>query len=83
MEIHWRKIHYCSFNCIKLDSLDNVNVHYDSMIVFLQDLCRQLYPDSIRAQYGKTIIHNAVHCTDLPEDGELEVEYFFKLLAND
>lgn len=53
------------------------------MIVFLQDLCRQLYPDSIRAQYGKTIIHNAVHCTDLPEDGELEVEYFFKLLAND
>ncbi|CAH0592558.1 unnamed protein product [Chrysodeixis includens] len=47
------------------------------------DLCRQLYPDSIRAQYGKTIIHNAVHCTDLPEDGENEVEYFFKLLAND
>lgn len=49
----------------------------------LQDLCRQLYPDSIRAQYGKTIVHNAVHCTDLPEDGENEVEYFFKLLAND
>lgn len=48
-----------------------------------QDLCRQLYPDSLRAQYGKTIIHNAVHCTDLPEDGELEVEYFFKLLANE
>ncbi|KAM3967439.1 nucleoside diphosphate kinase homolog 7 [Aphomia sociella] len=47
------------------------------------DLCRQLYPDSIRAQYGKNIVHNAVHCTDLPEDGELEVEYFFKLLAND
>ncbi|XP_059051176.1 nucleoside diphosphate kinase 7-like isoform X3 [Achroia grisella] len=46
------------------------------------DLCRQLYPDSIRAQYGKNIIHNAVHCTDLPEDGELEVEYFFKLMAN-
>ncbi|XP_037298532.1 nucleoside diphosphate kinase 7 [Manduca sexta] len=47
------------------------------------DLCRQLYPDCIRALYGKNIIHNAVHCTDLPEDGELEVEYFFKLLAND
>ncbi|CAK1540108.1 unnamed protein product [Leptosia nina] len=47
------------------------------------DLARQLYPDSIRAQYGKTILHNAVHCTDLPEDGETEVEYFFKLLAND
>ncbi|XP_039756977.1 nucleoside diphosphate kinase 7-like [Pararge aegeria] len=47
------------------------------------DLSRQLYPDSIRALYGKNIIHNAVHCTDLQEDGELEVEYFFKLLAND
>ncbi|XP_072940655.1 nucleoside diphosphate kinase homolog 7-like isoform X2 [Epargyreus clarus] len=47
------------------------------------DLCRQLYPDSIRAHYGKNIIHNAVHCTDLPEDGELEVEYFFKLVANE
>ncbi|XP_045778140.1 nucleoside diphosphate kinase 7-like [Maniola jurtina] len=47
------------------------------------DLSRQLYPDSIRALYGKDIVHNAVHCTDLPEDGELEVEYFFKLLANE
>lgn len=47
------------------------------------ELCRQLYPDSIRALYGKDIVHNAVHCTDLPEDGETEVEYFFKLLAND
>ncbi|CAH4031242.1 nucleoside diphosphate kinase 7-like [Pieris brassicae] len=47
------------------------------------DLARQLYPESIRALYGKSILYNAVHCTDLPEDGELEVEYFFKLLAND
>lgn len=47
----------------------------------LQELCRQLYPDTIRALYGKTTVRNAVHCTDLPEDGELEVEYFFKLIA--
>ncbi|CAB3256507.1 unnamed protein product [Arctia plantaginis] len=47
------------------------------------DLCRQLYPESIRAQYGKNIVQNAVHCTDLPEDGESEVEYFFKFLANE
>ncbi|KAJ8715559.1 hypothetical protein PYW07_010041 [Mythimna separata] len=45
------------------------------------DLCRQLYPDTIRALYGKNIVENAVHCTDLPEDGVNEVEYFFKLLA--
>ncbi len=25
-------------------------------------------------------VQNAVHCTDLPEDGVLEVEYFFRLL---
>ncbi|KAJ8737365.1 hypothetical protein PYW07_000636 [Mythimna separata] len=47
------------------------------------DLCRQLYPNSIRALYGKTLVQNAVHCTDLPEDGEMEVEYFFKLVANE
>ncbi|XP_011558691.3 nucleoside diphosphate kinase 7 [Plutella xylostella] len=46
------------------------------------DVCRQLYPNSIRGLYGKTVIHNAVHCTDLPEDGVTEVEYFFKLLAS-
>ncbi|XP_060809722.1 nucleoside diphosphate kinase 7-like [Amyelois transitella] len=45
------------------------------------ELCRQLYPDTIRAKFGKTILHNAVHCTDLPEDGETEVEYFFKLIS--
>ncbi|XP_022821873.1 nucleoside diphosphate kinase 7-like isoform X2 [Spodoptera litura] len=44
-------------------------------------LCRQLYPNSIRALYGKTSIQNAIHCTDLPEDGKTEVQYFFKLLA--
>lgn len=47
------------------------------------DVARQLYPDTIRALYGKDTVHNAVHCTDLPEDGELEVEYFFKLIAQE
>ncbi|XP_073957308.1 nucleoside diphosphate kinase homolog 7-like isoform X2 [Choristoneura fumiferana] len=56
---------------------------YKGVLQEYEDLCRQLYPDSIRALYGKDIIHNAVHCTDLPEDGEQEVEYFFKLLATD
>uniref|UniRef100_A0A2A4JZK6 DM10 domain-containing protein n=1 Tax=Heliothis virescens TaxID=7102 RepID=A0A2A4JZK6_HELVI len=47
------------------------------------DVCRQLYPGSIRALYGKSMVENAVHCTDLPEDGETEVEYFFKLLSSE
>mgnify|MGYP001451422081 CR=1 FL=1 len=29
---------------------------------------------------GESKVKNAVHCTDLPEDGPLEVEYFFGIL---
>jgi nucleoside-diphosphate kinase len=36
--------------------------------------------NSIRAMYGQDKIRNAVHCTDLAEDGLLECEYFFVLL---
>ncbi|XP_072295627.1 nucleoside diphosphate kinase homolog 7 isoform X2 [Eucyclogobius newberryi] len=41
---------------------------------------RHLRPSTLRALYGKDKVKNAVHCTDLPEDGELEVQYFFKIL---
>lgn len=46
-----------------------------------QDIARQVRPETLRAKYGKTKIQNAIHCSDLPEDGLLEVEYFFKILA--
>ncbi|KAK1132338.1 hypothetical protein K0M31_016446 [Melipona bicolor] len=46
------------------------------------DIARQIRPDTLRAKYGKTKVQNAVHCSDLPEDGILEVEYFFKILDN-
>ena len=36
---------------------------------------------SLRALYGTSKVKNAVHCTDLPEDGALEVDYFFSLIA--
>lgn len=39
----------------------------------LQDIARQIRPDTLRARYGKTKAQNAVHCSDLPEDGVLEV----------
>jgi len=45
------------------------------------EICRVLYPDTIRSQLGADRVRNAVHCTDLPEDGPLESEFFFKLLA--
>ncbi|XP_017882099.1 nucleoside diphosphate kinase 7 isoform X2 [Ceratina calcarata] len=44
------------------------------------DIARQVRPDTLRAKYGKTKVQNAVHCSDLPEDGTLEVEYFYKIL---
>jgi len=44
------------------------------------EIANHLHPHSLRAQYGESKVKNAVHCTDLPEDGPLEVDYFFQLL---
>ncbi|XP_059158360.1 nucleoside diphosphate kinase 7-like isoform X2 [Physella acuta] len=44
------------------------------------EIARHLRPRTLRAIYGLNKIQNAVHCTDLPDDGPLEVEYFFKVL---
>ncbi|XP_042313055.1 nucleoside diphosphate kinase 7-like [Sceloporus undulatus] len=44
------------------------------------EIARYLRPGTLRAIYGKNKIQNAVHCTDLPEDGLLEVQYFFNIL---
>ena len=44
------------------------------------EIARALRPQTLRAKYGADKVKNAVHCTDLPEDGVLEVEYFFKIL---
>lgn len=45
------------------------------------EIARHLRPRTLRALFGQDKIKNAVHCTDLPEDGQLEVEYFFKVLG--
>lgn len=46
------------------------------------EIGKVLRPASLRAQYGLTKVSNAVHCTDLPEDGALEVNYFFDILQH-
>lgn len=43
-------------------------------------VAKKLRPESIRAKFGINKVRNGIHCTDLPEDGELESEYFFRLL---
>lgn len=44
------------------------------------EIARHLRPHTLRAKFGTDKIKNAIHCTDLPEDSLLEVEYFFKIL---
>ena len=44
------------------------------------EISKYLRPDTIRSKFGIDRVRNAVHCTDLPEDGTLECEYFFKIL---
>ncbi|XP_050296485.1 nucleoside diphosphate kinase 7 [Anthonomus grandis grandis] len=46
------------------------------------DIARQIRPATLRARFGCDKYKNAVHCTDLPEDTVLELEYFFKILKD-
>lgn len=39
--------------------------------------------DTIRAMFGIDKHKNAVHCTDLPEDAQLECEFFFVLVPEE
>ena len=41
------------------------------------EIARTLRPASLRARFGRAASLNAVHCTDLPEDGVLECRFFF------
>lgn len=43
-------------------------------------IAKQIRPHTLRARFGISRYRNAVHCTDLPEDTVLELEYFFKIL---
>ncbi|OHS98317.1 Nucleoside diphosphate kinase family protein [Tritrichomonas foetus] len=60
----------------------------DNAVQAFRDLCgprdsqvaKQVRPSTLRAKYGSDVVFNAIHCTDLPEDAELETEYFFTLL---
>lgn len=44
------------------------------------EIAKHLRPNSLRAKFGHDRVKNCVHCTDMPEDGRLEVQYFFQIL---
>ena len=46
------------------------------------ELARTLRPKTVRALLGQDRVKNAVHCTDLVEDGILDCEYFFNVLQS-
>ena len=44
------------------------------------EIAKHLRPHSIRAKFGSDRVCNAIHCTDLPEDGVIDCEYFFSIM---
>ncbi|KAI9579659.1 nucleoside diphosphate kinase 7 [Glossina fuscipes] len=44
------------------------------------EIAKLLRPHTLRAKYGSSKTLNAVHCTDLPDDTVLELQYLFKIL---
>ena len=48
-------------------------------------IAQRIQPSTLRAKYGQVghgRTHNAVHCTDLPEESILETAYFFDILLS-
>ncbi len=68
----------CSGPCIAFEVADHST---GNVVESFRELCgpmdpelaRVVRPNSIRAQFGLNKIKNAIHCTDLAEDGQLEV----------
>ncbi|XP_054746977.1 nucleoside diphosphate kinase 7 isoform X1 [Anastrepha obliqua] len=44
------------------------------------EIAKMLRPHTLRAKFGVSKTLNAVHCTDLPDDTILELQYIFKIL---
>ena len=61
----------------------------DSVVKKMRETCgpwdvnfaKEIRPNTIRAKFGIDGVKNAVHCTDLPDDGDPESRYFFDILV--
>lgn len=73
----------CSGPCMVMEiRQENAVNAFRELIVGPHDpeIAKHLRPNTLRAKYGINRVQNVLHCTDLPEDGQLEVEYFFRVL---
>lgn len=66
-----------------------MEVRQDNVVQSFKALCGAFDPkigaakgekDTLRQLFGIDRIKNAVHCTDMPDEGVLDCEYFFVLL---
>ncbi len=79
--------HLASGPCLALE-LKHAGASAAPIVPHVRQICgphdpaiaQALRPNTIRARYGNDKVHNAVHCTDLAEDGMLESEYVFRIL---
>lgn len=74
--------HLTTGPCIVLEvrQEDSVNQFRELCGPHDPEIARNLRPQTLRAKFGKDRVKNAVHCTDLIEDGILECDYFFTIL---
>ena len=62
-----------------------LEIRQENAVESFKQICGPLNPakaekSSIRGTFGVDRVLNAVHCTDLPDEGLLECEYFFVLM---
>lgn len=44
------------------------------------EIAKLLRPHTLRSKFGSSKVLNGIHCTDLPDDTNLELQYMFKIL---
>ena len=67
--------------CLEIRAENAVEVFRTTAGPWDIDMAKELRPASIRAKFALDKVRNAVHCTELASDGQLECEYCFHIVA--
>ncbi|XP_020813102.1 nucleoside diphosphate kinase 7 [Drosophila serrata] len=70
--------------CMEIASVDSDKQSHKEFRNFCgpmdPEIAKLLRPHTLRAKFGKSKVQNAIHCTDLPDDCNLELQYMFKIV---